>query len=247
MHVKYRQPELPKLIVDEVKFRSDVARIFSSVHNLDSDRLWQIVITATKQRHGTLVVISDKAQAESIRLAKQSTLIEPTVLTPDLVSMVTSIDGAVLISPDGTCFAIGVILDGFATHKGNRARGARYNSAIRYVESQENCLAIVVSEDGGVDLVPDLMPQIKQSDLLHAIEQIREIQGARNPDRRQYYKIKHWLQEHKFYLSQEQCDELNTTMREIEHIFFQESGMLIEHNEFAPHEDMNNSFFLDVD
>jgi DNA integrity scanning protein DisA with diadenylate cyclase activity len=73
--------------------------------------------------------------------------------------MITAIDGAVLIDPTTTCYAIGVILDGLASNKGTPSRGARYNSAIRYVETcKYPCLAIIVSEDGSIDLVPDLMP-----------------------------------------------------------------------------------------
>ena len=68
-----------------------------------------------------------------------------------------SSDGAVLLDPDATCHAIGVILDGFAAAHGNPARGSRYNSAVRYKEySQQRriaCLVLVRSEDGIVDLL----------------------------------------------------------------------------------------------
>jgi DNA integrity scanning protein DisA with diadenylate cyclase activity len=60
----------------------------------------------------------------------------------------------VLIDPHGTCYAIGAILDGLATEKGDSSRGSRYNSALRYVESSDYpCLAVVVSEDGLVDVI----------------------------------------------------------------------------------------------
>jgi hypothetical protein len=50
--------------------------------------------------------------------------------------------------------AIGAILDGLATDAGYPSRGARYNSAIRYVASSSHaCLAIVVSEDGMINVV----------------------------------------------------------------------------------------------
>ena len=60
-----------------------------------------------------------------------------------------------LIQPDGTCHAIGAILDGLATEKGDSSRGSRYNSAVRYVNSSKYpVLAVVVSEDGWIDLLP---------------------------------------------------------------------------------------------
>ena len=64
-------------------------------------------------------------------------------------------DGSLLIDPHGICHAVGVILDGAAQGVGDPARGARYNSAIRYQSGATSpTVVVVVSEDGGVDLVP---------------------------------------------------------------------------------------------
>jgi len=50
---------------------------------------------------------------------------------------------------------IGTILDGIKSKKTNMSRGARYNSAIRYIESQKSkhkrTFIVVVSEDGYVN------------------------------------------------------------------------------------------------
>jgi DNA integrity scanning protein DisA with diadenylate cyclase activity len=76
-------------------------------------------------------------------------------MTPSVLRLVTNIDGAVLIEPSGMCHAIGAILDGLATEKGDSSRGSRYNSALRYVNSSKYpVLAVVVSEDGWIDLLP---------------------------------------------------------------------------------------------
>jgi DNA integrity scanning protein DisA with diadenylate cyclase activity len=69
------------------------------------------------------------------------------------------VDGAILLSPEGIIHSFGVILDGQASKNGNSARGARYNSAIRYIDEMSrkvNCLALIVSEDGYVDLYSTL-------------------------------------------------------------------------------------------
>jgi DNA integrity scanning protein DisA with diadenylate cyclase activity len=78
------------------------------------------------------------------------------VLGEEMIRRVTSIDGAVLLDAEGRCHAVGAILDGRATADGRPARGARYNSALRYVRDA-GCptLAVVVSEDGRVDVLPD--------------------------------------------------------------------------------------------
>ncbi len=117
------------------------------------------MLEASNQKHGTIIIISKNAMSETNRLKSQSFRVEPTEITPVVVKEITSIDGAVLIDTECNCYGIGVILDGMATNSGDTSRGARYNSAIRYVETIKNrenfsdCLAIVISEDGYVDLI----------------------------------------------------------------------------------------------
>lgn len=79
----------------------------------------------------------------------------------------TAIDGAVLIDRKGTCYAIGVILDGKAQISVNPARGARYNSVKNYLASPVymdregvNAMAVIVSEDGSTDVMTSV--QIKR-------------------------------------------------------------------------------------
>ena len=98
--------------------------------------------------------VTGGAQKEAVRLEKQGINIDPVPLTAELMSCVTTIDGAILMAPDTTCYAVGVILDGLASSKGTFARGSRYNSAIRYVDSsQYPCFILVVSEDHVIDII----------------------------------------------------------------------------------------------
>ena len=75
------------------------------------------------------------------------------------VLALSAIDGAILIDTSGVCYAIGAILDGVIGKTGNIARGARYNSAITYVdyeaELKNKSVAIIVSADDTVDIYPD--------------------------------------------------------------------------------------------
>ncbi len=154
MQVRYGQPTLPKDEIGKDKFGSNITRIFSHIDSNEISRLWKLILEATKQDHGTVVVISTGARKEAQRLKNQATIIEPIRLSPQLMRVVTAIDGAVLIDQSSTCHAIGVILDGLATEEGDPSRGARYNSAIRYVESSKHrCLVLIVSEDGSTDWV----------------------------------------------------------------------------------------------
>ena len=159
-------------------------------------------------------------------MAPQGTPITPCLLTSKLLKHLTPIDGAILIDPEGTCHAIGTILDGKATPKGDPGRGARFNSAVRYVESswdKVRCFAVVVSEDGGVDFVPNLRPPIKRSSIDRAIARLESYKSEDRLPVRRYREILDWLDEHRFYLKQADCDLLNELVSELEDRFQRES------------------------
>lgn len=80
-----------------------------------------------------MLVISGNAATETERLAAQCTGVEPFLMTKELMPRVTAIDGSVLVDTEGNCHAIGVILDGLASHRCSPERGARYNSASRHL------------------------------------------------------------------------------------------------------------------
>ncbi|WP_141505115.1 tetratricopeptide repeat protein [Paenibacillus luteus] len=129
----------------------------------NATKLEQIVRKAREQKHGTMVVISDShtAQDEVIKLKKQSTLIEPMEVNPDYIKYLTAIDGAIYFDNTGECHAIGVILDGIAQEgQGDASRGARFNSAHRYLAKLNHlgkkCVIVIISEDGMVDIIPDI-------------------------------------------------------------------------------------------
>ncbi len=80
----------------------------------------------------------------------------------------------------------GVILDGLATTKGDSSRGSRYNSAIRYYEhfgKDAPLVIVVVSEDGMINLIPDLRPQIKHSLIEESIDNFNSLLNVTNLDK----------------------------------------------------------------
>jgi len=154
MRARYGLPGLARPRLSLTKFRREFKRTFTPYTAEQIERIWQVVLEASRQPKGTLLVFSTEALAEADRLKLQCTLIEPVVLTPTITQLVTAIDGAVMLDPQGYCYSIGVILDGKASGHGNGTRGARYNSAVRYVDSSPYpSLAVVVSEDGMVDVL----------------------------------------------------------------------------------------------
>lgn len=246
MRVKYGQPYLPKPSFNEEKLRKDLPRIFNKITNKQIDRLVGLVRQAEREKHGTMILISKNAKKEAQRLGNQATPIKPKLLTPKALRNLTPIDGALIVNPKGTCYAIGAILDGMAIKVGDPARGARYNSAIRYIATSKNpCLAIVISEDGGIDFIPDLKPAIRKSEIKKVINTLKEISENTSINRRRYNETMGWLDEHRFYLLEQDCAELNRLKNVIEKKMETEDPMAIRiiRNEFIPNNAMDKNLY----
>ena len=158
MRVVSNTPRLPQGKVQADNFARVLRQVFPGVDDAGVDYLWELALEASGQSHGTMLCISAGAKPEAERLRRQCFRVVPRPMTTSVLRQASCIDGAVLIEPSGVCFAIGVILDGQATEKGDSSRGARYNSAVRYVSSSPYpCLAVVVSEDGWIDLLPSAL------------------------------------------------------------------------------------------
>ena len=155
MQTTYGEPRFPKPSFDEGRFKTTLQRVIPGVTPAATEELIALARTASEAKHGTMLVISSDAAGEAVRLEKQALRIRPLKLSRDQLAPGTSIDGAILLDATASCHAIGVILDGHASPSGTPSRGARYNSAVRYVGEKKNCVAIVVSEDGTVDVVPN--------------------------------------------------------------------------------------------
>ena len=132
--------------------------LISTFGEIDTKNWIECVNSLVHQNKGGVLVISQNAEKEAIRLAKDSTQIHPQQLNELNIAKLSSIDGAILANEKGICYSIGVILDGIATTKGSSTRGARYNSSIRYCEDQLKkgikLVVIVISDDGMVNIFP---------------------------------------------------------------------------------------------
>jgi hypothetical protein len=251
MSVMFGQPYVPNLIRYESKLRYDLPRLFPGIDDTSTELLLSLVEESEKERHGTLLIISAEAGAETIRLKNQATAIEPRLLSRELLAHLTGIDGAVLLDSAGQCHAIGVILDGQATPQGDPARGARYNSAVRYVQSAMDrdipTLGVVVSEDGGVDLIPDLRPMIKRSTLASAIAELEEIAKSDEIRRRRYSQLYDFLRLWRFYLLPTDCQRINVAIQEFERRCDAADPMRMKiiREHFDPDPSMDPSFYYE--
>jgi hypothetical protein len=194
-----------------------------------------------------MLVISDNAPEEAERLGKQSFTLTPIKLTPNLVQQITSIDGAVLVDRNSICHAIGIILDGLATDKGDSSRGARYNSAIRYYEcfgKNHPTVLVIISEDGMINLIPNLNHQIKHSAIIDSIESLKKLGENENPDRKQFNYLMNYFENMEFYLTAEECNTINALRKKIEYKD-KDENLRIVRQDFKPNSDMNDSYYLD--
>lgn len=249
MVVEYGIPALPKEKINRDKFYADFPRLFKGIKKKQIDELWEVTMEATKQKHGAMLIISSKAESEAKRLGSQCFPLEPLKLDSKLIAQTTSIDGGVLVDENATCHAIGVILDGIATNKGDSSRGSRYNSAVRYYEhfgEEAPVVIVVISEDGMINLIPDLRPQIKHSTIKQSIEDFKELLDAENLDIKTFNRGMHFFQSINFYLTQEECNNINSIRKEIEDKFSKDLVMVrIVFNDLEAHSEMNGSYYIE--
>ncbi|PFB01861.1 hypothetical protein CN383_11180 [Priestia megaterium] len=156
MSVSNGVPSLSKQQIGKEAFLIKWKEVFNeSGYN---DALWDFVNEARDQKHGTMIVITDKAKEETDRLSKNSfSIIANEIKDSEFISGLTSIDGAVMLDPFGKCYSIGCILDGVSeSDLGDSSRGARFNSALRYInycgKNNIKVLVVIVSEDGMIDI-----------------------------------------------------------------------------------------------
>ncbi|ALQ70104.1 tetratricopeptide repeat protein [Bacillus thuringiensis] len=217
--IRYGTPNLRENRFSSLRLRDKLRNVFFYEENGMDDGKVNSIITlvkyAVEQRSGTTVVITkpelaeaelEKLEHQAIRIEKTNLLAKNTYELKNIMERITCIDGAVYLDSEGYCYAIGVILDGIAEkNQGDSARGARYNSAIRYVNKEglkNNCVIVVISEDGMVDIVPDiketeeminrlinqLIEYVNKGQFEEALGMIRQTQFTNKPAKIYYYE-----------------------------------------------------------
>jgi hypothetical protein len=206
--VEYGSPKLPRHRLEKSRFSDVVRRVLGATSDVDA--LWTVVETASGAEHGTMIVISADAELEADRLSAQGLPVVATRLQPEVLQNVVRIDGAVLVDPRGVCHGLGVILDGTAEGAGDRARGARYNSAVKYLAGASSpAVIVIVSEDGMINLLPDLRPRVRRSEIARAMDDLRTAGAIEPVHPERFYKAFDRVKALRFYLSADQCDEAN--------------------------------------
>ena len=239
LRTRFGEARLPQEPISHERFEDNVVRLFEGLQQPDVERLWFIFNVVARQLQGNMVVIAADAADEARRLGGQGTLIEATATTEELLERASRIDGTIIIDPQGVCHAIGVILDGGASDKCTPSRGARFNSAVRYVgSSAAPRMAIVVSEDRTVDVLPLLRPRVPQADIERALSEF-SVATLEN-----YHATRSFLDKHRFYLSAEQCERANQALTRLDHLPKELGQIYIGTPHFTPHPEMNEGYLI---
>lgn len=232
----YSVPRLPQEPFNKAMFIANYSRMFPQSSELDALHLWSLMKVQMQQRHGSMIVVAADVVAEADRLSGQGTCIEPVRISDALLRSASDIDGTILVDPFGNCHAIGVILDGAASDMCTPSRGSRYNSGVRYVKAGLNRrLAIVVSDDGTVDLIPTLRPSIS-GDLIERYIGLLEIATREN-----YRESRNWLDNNRFYMNKEQCNHINYALDRLDNLPHGDEIYILT-NKFMPHSEMDESY-----
>jgi hypothetical protein len=115
-----------------------------------------LVHTAQAGKYGTTLVID--LHAEPVEISGQD-LDLPLDLGQDpfmdLARSLCKVDGALHIGREGRLHRFACLLDGRALAVEDRARGARYNSALRFTADHPQLLVVVVSSDRPVSIIQE--------------------------------------------------------------------------------------------
>jgi hypothetical protein len=250
MQLRYGLPQFSQEIINKKKYFSDAKRVFPEITEDEIKNLYNISILAATQKKGAMLIISRNAKSEAERLSKQCINIKATKVTSELLMNLTSIDGGVLIDVSGIVYAHGVILDGIVGHSGDSSRGSRYNSALTYQEYNgfdNPTIIVVISEDGMVNVIPELMPKIKHSEISHVIGILEKLTSDVAFDRSTFYKSMEWLKNRQFYLTETECKKINDFKIKLEELdkTYSEATLWVIHEDLTPNPQMSNEYYYD--
>ena len=244
VRVAYGKPTIPHQPIEFEELEDIAERI---IGDTNTKLIWETVQAAQESGQGTTLVVSADPEAESARLSSQGMPIDPDYLEAKQVVRLASVDGAVMVGPDGRCHAFGVILDGIADESGDRARGSRFNSAVRYQNMGEtpNSMIIVISDDGTIDLLPRLMPRVHREEVAEVVNDFCRCCESTPVDAEEFARLYERVKLFRFYFNEEQCYRVNEKHEQEMDRRRVSSGTVFTERELKPDPRMNESYFWD--
>lgn len=239
LRTRFGLPGLQEPTLERGRFCSNFQRQFKRATELSAARLWELFSAVRSDSLGGLLVVTEDAAEEANRLRGQATSVEPTVLSADVMRRAAALGGAVLLDPQLRCHAVGVTLDGAATEECSPALDAQVNAAMRYQAAAKGAtLVIAVGENQRVMIRPLLRPRIRRAELSRAIVALE----SAPPDG--YTAPQRWLDAHRFYLNDEQCERVNDALDRLEGLRRREGDTVVLTRRFFSSPELDDSYFL---
>lgn len=249
LRMRYREAYYPEDLISKQGFWDDAKRLFRVITEQQITNMYNLALHACNQKSGALIIFAQDAEAEANRLRYQCICTQALPLQADLMTKLCSTDGALLIDLEGRLHAKGVILDGTAGRGGDASRGSRYNAAFTYYSSRawkKPTLIVVVSEDGMVDVIPTLKPQIKHSEIIQLISILESLDSDDGFASRAFYDTMDLLNNRQFYLTKKECKTINQLKEKLQ-IRDQQNGGTVWRifESFSPNPDMSEHYYTD--
>jgi hypothetical protein len=99
-------------------------------------------------------------------------------------------------------------------------------------------MALIQSADGTTDILPLLLPRISR-ELIEA--KVKELEAA-SPEN--FHDSRRFLDEKRFYLSEEQCHRANKALDRIDRMPRKDYSIHISTTRFTRHPEMNDSYYI---
>jgi len=219
-----KKDEYSPVIIDTI------SRCFDLSDNDKVLKIYEIINKVRQDSHGALLVFTENAAIESERLQKDGVRVEPFVLANDKISLLTSVDGAVILNTECVCYAFGVVLDGKAVENAASSRGSRYNSSLRYFENnkgQAKLLVVVKSDDGMINIIPELKPKINRHIIQDIIIQLVSTVDDKDFNYELYRSLINELDKKRFYLNDADCELINSKIKIAESIIEKDRSITV--------------------
>lgn len=143
---KAKLVQVEEVLLDSDMTPEDASTLFKIIR--------EIVHSASRQRHGCTIVVD--LNTPPIFISGHS-LEHPLDLEKDedleLAKSLSRVDGALHLGADLKLHGFACLLDGDYIPGEHRARGARFNSALRFTAKHEDIIVIVVSSDAPVSVI----------------------------------------------------------------------------------------------
>ena len=130
----------------------------SNIDSGESSEFFRIVTdlvhSAEADKHGATLVID--LNRKPVEISGQSLKDPPDLRNPESLSLaraLTQVDGALHLGVDFRLHGFACLLDGRSIPGEDRARGARYNSALRFTADNPGLIVVVVSADRPVSVI----------------------------------------------------------------------------------------------